>query len=745
MCLAARACRAGLALALACPAAGCARPSLVVVHDLVAELPAAELSGDPSVILFGTPAAEVHQERGFSRAGPEEPGQFAWADAHVQLRLDWPKARQRTLALDVSPAAGLGRQSLDVRLNGKRVAHVRFRSRGRLLIGAPATLQKAGDNRLSLTFGRVDEEARDDERRAARLHSLSVGDGSSAILAALAEAGSPPAIESLHTDGVPSIVQMSGLELRYTLRVPPRAELRAALALEAGSQSPAQLAVAVEDAPGRGHELWSRTLRPGERVPELRGGLSSFEGRTVRLALRVAGEGPAWAVWSAPRVLAPEPPDRQVPALPAALRGANVVLVVLDAAGARHFSCYGYERATTPEIDAIAAEGVLFERAYTTAVHTLAAMSSVWTSRPPEECSTPRRGLLPLREGPSTLTERLTARGVRSAGFVASARAGHAYGMDRGFSEFHEVLTDGIGRAKALREAVEGWLQAAGPDPFFLYVHFREPHFPYDPPPPFDRRFGPTTSLPAVARRDQAWIDDVNDGRVALAAGQLEELVRLYDGNLAYADREVGALRKALETAGIWDRTVFIVTADHGEALREHGFIGHNRQVHDESARVPLVVRFPRHGGPTGVRVATMAGLLDLAPTVAEIFGVEAGALPGPGFAGTSLLALAAGAGGRGFVVTGSATGTRPTYAIRDGRFTLIRSLRHTQERLFDAIEDPHEKNDLAERVPFEAAHARARLFLWLANLRRGPAGEPGVVTLTPEQRAQVRALGYVN
>jgi arylsulfatase A-like enzyme len=368
-------------------------------------------------------------------------------------------------------------------------------------------------------------------------------------------------------------------------------------------------------------------------------------------------------------------------------------------------------------------------------------MSSIWTSRPPEECSTPRRGLSRAPGAPRTLAEWLSARGARSAGFVASARAGRGYGMDRGFSEFHEVLTGGIGRAEALREAVERWLQTAGPAPFFLYAHFREPHFPYDPPPPFDQRFGPAASLPQAARRDQGWIDSVNTGRTALEAGGLEELVRLYDGNLAYTDREVGALRRALQARGLWDRTVFIVTADHGEALREHGFIGHNRQVHDESARIPLVVRFPGRGAPAGIRVATLASSLDLAPTVAEIFGADAGA---PGFTGTSLLALAAGAAGRGFAVTGSATGARPTYAIRDGRFTLIRSLRHTQERLFDAVQDPRETNDLAQRQPLEAAHARSQLFRWLASLRRGPAEEPGAVTLTPEQRAQVRALGYV-
>jgi arylsulfatase len=505
----------------------------------------------------------------------------------------------------------------------------------------------------------------------------------------------------------------------------------------------------VEDADGGRRELWSRALQAGESVTEQRLALPALRGGRGRLVLRAEGDGSAWAVWGAPRVMAPaqkpHAPSAQALALRKAVRGTNVILIVLDAAGASHFSCYGYSRPTTPQIDAIAAQGVLFERAYTTAVYTLAAMSSLWTSRPPEECSSPRLGLLPAPGGPPTLTQRLSARGIHSAGFVANARAGQAYGFQRGFSEFHEVLTAGIGRAQALREAVERWLRSGPPMPFFLYVHFREPHFPYDPPAPFAGRFGAAAALPAAIRGDQAWIDAFNSGAASRSADRLDRLVAAYDANLAYADSELGELRRVLEAQGLWERSVLIVTADHGEALGEHGFIGHNKQVHEESAHIPLLIRFPGNGVPRGVRVKALTDLLDLAPTIAEIFGLEAGeAEPGPAVAGTSLLSLAAGGAGRGFVVTGSATGERPTYALRDGRFTLIRSLRQSHDRLFDAVADPLEKRNLAEQLPLEASLARARLFLWLANLRR-PTAEEGEPHLTEEQRDQVRALGYVN
>ena len=740
---------AGLSLALAFGAASaCRRPALVVVRDLAAELSAAELSGEPAVILFGTPAAEAHQERGVVReTGDVQGGRFAVAEQEAQLLLRWPDARARELVLDLSPAPGLRRQAVDVRLNRAHVAHVRFDARSRHAIALPAELQQAGDNRVSLSFDRPrgpqDPGA---PRLAARLHSLSAGAAGSPVFAALAATDSLPVLEARTTDGLPSIVQMSGGRIRYALRIPAGAELRVAPSVAAASRAPARLAIEVEASAGDVRELWGRELQAGERLAEIGVGLSSLEGRTVRAALRVEAEGAAWAVWGAPRILAPAPPrpapDPRTADLRASLRGANVVLVVLDAAGARHFSCYGYERLTTPEIDRIAAEGVLFERAYTTAVYTLAAMGSLWTSRPPDENLPPGRGLRKLPTTTPTLAEQLSLRGVPSAGFVANARAGRAYGLDRGFGEFHEVLTDGVGLAEVLRSSVVDWLRAQPDAPFFLYVHFREPHFPYDPPAPFDTRFGPAGPLPPEARREQGFVDRVNAGSRELSAEELAHLVRLYDGNLAFADQQVGALRRALEASGRWERTVLIVTGDHGDALQEHGYIGHNRQVHEESTHIPLVVRFPHGAKLAGVRVAAMTDLLDLAPTVADIFGLDAAAERHS--SGTSLLPLALGGAGREFVVTRSATGERPTYALRDGRFTLIRSLRYAKDRLFDAQRDPLEREELSGRLPLEAAYARARLFLWLTRLRQGPA-DAGEAQLTPEQLQNLRALGYLN
>lgn len=210
----------------------------------------------------------------------------------------------------------------------------------------------------------------------------------------------------------------------------------------------------------------------------------------------------------------PRPPARaEAPAGGSSPVATNALLVILDAAGARHFGCYGYERATTPNLDRIATEAVLFEQAYTPAVFTTAALGSVWTGRPPDEAfgNLARKQRLPRRW--TTLAERLTRAGVYTAAWVANARAGLAFGLDRGFAEFHEDFTNDVGDAATLARHVADWLEKRPPEPFFAYVHLREPHFPYDPPPPYDQKFGPILELPSDARREDYWIESVNARR----------------------------------------------------------------------------------------------------------------------------------------------------------------------------------------------------------------------------------------
>ncbi len=368
-------------------------------------------------------------------------------------------------------------------------------------------------------------------------------------------------------------------------------------------------------------------------------------------------------------------------------------------------------------------------------------MSSVWTSQYPDRHHSEVSFSSRLPKDRLTLAELLSAQGIETAGFVANPVAGTAGGFERGFALFDEVWRTMGSGGGAFRKVVPPWIAAHRGQRFFAYVHFREPHFPYDPDPPFDARFGAVTTIPRAARREMGWITDVNQGRRSLSAGEREDLVRLYDGNLAFADQEVGVLRRALEAEGLWDKTVVIVAADHGEELFEQGWIGHNVHLHEESVHVPLIVRVP--GGPKGTRVRELVDLLDVAPTIADVFGVLGRGGSEKAFQGRSLLPVVGGAPGKAAVLSRTVW-DRPRYALRDQRYKYFYDTRTGEERLFDLEADPGEERNVVQAESLRAAYYRQALHHWTLALGEPRASGEEAARLTREQCESLRALGYL-
>jgi len=757
-------------IAAAVAAALCRRAPQRVVYDLAERLPVAERWSRREVLLFGTPSAEPHQAEGFYReAGSPVGDAFVWARGEAEVSLTWPQVEPRVAVVELAPYRGVKAQSAQVLLNGTRVAELRLNDlRQRYRIPLPASAQRAGDNRLRFVFAATaspsDANPKDPDQRqlAAAFYALIVASEGDDALDDLLARGAPAPFAATRAGGVTALLQAGTSAVRYALRLPASAELRFTPELQPAARAaavPAALRVTVQQHDGPEREVWARTLSPSDGAGrEVSVPLRGREGDIVRVGLHVAGtrgDRFAWASWRAPRVLgnggtpledgAPPAEDRGR-ALRESLRGTSVLLIVLDAARAAEFGCYGYGRATTPEIDRLAAEGVVFERAYTPAVYTLGAMSSLWTSQYPDRHHGELSYADRLPRDRLTLSEVLGAAGVPTAGFVANAMAGTALGFDRGFAEFHEVYRSYpmIGsRGESLARAVPEWL-AHPRDRFFAYLHFREPHFPYDPPPPFDTRFGPDAPLTKEQRRDRAWYTDVNQGRRTPTAEELAHLVRLYDGNLAYADAQIGAIRHALESSGLLEKTVVIVTADHGEQLYEHGYISHSAQVYEQSIHVPLVVRLPAGKGPRGVRVKGLVDHLDLAPTVLEVLGVP---LPAGGrFQGASLLSAIAGGTGKPAVLSRTVW-DRPVYALRDDRYKLIYDTRTGDSELYDLEADPGERHQLSASDPLRADYYRQALQHWILRLRPAAAAAAAAqrLQMTPEQCENLKSLGYVD
>jgi len=315
-------------------------------------------------------------------------------------------------------------------------------------------------------------------------------------------------------------------------------------------------------------------------------------------------------------------------------RRPDVVWVVLDAAGARHFSFLGAPRQTTPAISALARDpkSRVFERAYSQWPSTLGSTASFLTGLYPPPDQIPNGFAAP------TIALQLSEAGWRTAAFSENPFVARGYGFARGFDLFDEVppqepeahaIVSQSRRdtARTIDRAVE-WLSVDGGEPSFVYLHLLPPHAPFDAPAPFAGRFrssdyrGPFDGrVPLIA--------DVFFGKASASEEDLVQLSDLYDENLSFVDYHVGRLLDWLRDQERLDRTLFILSADHGEAFGEHGAFLHGTSLHDEQIHVPLVVRFPAEVPVGSRRVAQPVELVDVVPTILDVVGLPDRALPG--------------------------------------------------------------------------------------------------------------------
>lgn len=745
--------RAGPARAIAAAAllvAFCrdAERPLPVIHDLARLAPAADFEGGLEYIAFGTPLAAGAGVVGVVTPREPEAERFAWLRPRAELRVRSAPGEARRLLLDLEPHPSAGPLPLSVLWNGRRSGRVAELARERRLYMfdvPPSRVAPDGTNRLSLRLGGADRQvAVPRGRLAARLYGLWLGaPGEPALDPDSVDASQPPVLA--RAGATPEVVLAPG-RLRFALRLPERAELRFAARLVRGER--ATLRVTLDSGAGAEQELWHGAPSGREATVSLHAPADL----PVRLSLHVEAASNAVRVaWSLPRVLgAARPPfpsahsesdEALADPLRADLGGANVVLVVLDAAAARSFGALGGPKEATPEFDRLAKEGVVFENAFTPAVYTFPAIYSLFTSLSPDEHGNLDPWAAHLSRPPLVLAEAAAARNIHTAAFVASPMVGPSRDFDRGFAEFHKIYTshDDPTEAESFRPHLERFLAASTDRRFLAWAHFREPHFPYDPKPPFDRIFG-EGPIPKELRSDPKLLSAIEEQRWRALPAEIDHLRRLYLGSLAYVDREVGWLRRRLEASGLLEKTVLIVTADHGEAFWEHSRIGHNVQVYDELARVPLLMRLPARTGTAGLRIRSLVELSDLAPTIADALGFWREGRPP--FQGLSLLPIVAGAPGRPFVVTRDGAAA-PRYALRDERSTCILNTFDDSVELYDRVRDATEARDLAKDEPLAADQCRQAVRAWVLDQR--PRGEPAEAPpVSAEDRERLRALGYV-
>ena len=395
----------------------------------------------------------------------------------------------------------------------------------------------------------------------------------------------------------------------------------------------------------------------------------------------------------------------------------NVLLISIDTLRADHVGAYGFPRPTTPNIDAVAREGVLFKNVHTPVPMTLPAHVSMLTGTLP-----PTHGLRDnlanrLPDASLTLAEMLKPRGFTTGAivstFVLDRRFGTSQGLDTyddRFQAVHKIGDLSERKGEETARHARDWLDEHKAQPFFLFVHFYDPHDPYEPPEPFASR----------------WREHP------------------YEGEIAFADHCVGQVLEKLRQLGLYENTLIVITGDHGEMLGEHGELNHGFFIYEGALRVPLVVRVP--GAAAAARqVDAPVSLIDVAPTIVSLVGA-----PVPKeVQGVDLSPWIAGRGAGG--------GARPIYAETVtpthyyGASSLLgvivdgwKYIETTRPELYDLRSDPAEAVNLLAREPARADALGRTLVSILAAAGRAPGPAPESAALDEESRQRLAALGYL-
>lgn len=402
----------------------------------------------------------------------------------------------------------------------------------------------------------------------------------------------------------------------------------------------------------------------------------------------------------------------------------NIVVYLVDTLRADHLGVYGYGKKTSPNLDAFAAKGVVYERAIAPDTCTVGSAPSLLSGQYTVSHGVDDFGKRVASDVPLLQSE-LQRHGYATGSFITNVNAGPAAGLDRGFDTVHDAIAD-FRQVNAQRtvplKAIEDWLSGVKNRPFLLYVHTAEPHRPYRPPAEFSERFVTPYSGPisGVYRGPNGY-------EKASTAADVQHIHQLYDAEVAFADAGFGALLALLERKGQRDNTIVVFTSDHGEELYDHKSWNHGHTVHEELAHIPMVIQGPTL--PAGRRIPHLVSLIDIAPTLLELVDLS---IPKT-FEGLPLTQSNADR----MVFTRSSFVPRKT-SVRQSYWSLHRD-ENGHYSLYDLRTDPDEHTAVTEQHSAVVDVLSKALEQW----RSGQVERP-TRALTNEETERLRVLGYI-
>jgi arylsulfatase A-like enzyme/tetratricopeptide (TPR) repeat protein len=393
----------------------------------------------------------------------------------------------------------------------------------------------------------------------------------------------------------------------------------------------------------------------------------------------------------------------------------NVLLVTLDTTRADGLGCYGSTRARTPNLDSLAAGGVRFENVYSQVPLTTPSHCSIMTGTYPLYHQVHNNGSYALPAEMTTLAEVLKDNGFQTAAFVASFTVDSRFGLDQGFDVYDDHLNEGEAfkpsnaerKADKVYAAFRSWLDARADGRFFCWVHFYDPHVPYDPPAPYSIDFADSP----------------------------------YDGEIAFMDHYVGQVMSALREKGLMQNTLVILAGDHGEAFGEKVEMGHGVFLYDGTLRVPMIF-VAESNLPRGTVIKPRVRLIDIVPSVLDMLEIP----PPPETQGESLLPIISGQRKTDLETYIETYYPRENYGWSElvgligGDWKFIRA---PKPELYNLKTDPEENTNVFTREGQRVQEMRDRLEQVIAASSSGLTASRG--ELTSEERERLRSLGYVD
>ena len=446
----------------------------------------------------------------------------------------------------------------------------------------------------------------------------------------------------------------------------------------------------------------------------------------------------------------------------------NIVILLIDALRADRLGVYGYSKPTSPNIDALAAESVIFEQCNAPAPWTLPSVVSMFTSTFPCEHGVVVDGQK-IQETFDPLAVRLKKAGYRTCAFSISAYAGSMSSLDRGYDNYYKGRGDGT--------VLEQWLENVPSKPFYVYIHNGEPHNPYAAPKKLVQLFGSEASefqsmfhklsfkYRSLTREDYAagrplgtTDNTIMQQQIMKSLNKMKDQIDImYDAAVREADERAGSIIETLKRRGLWDKTLFILTADHGEELGDHGGWQHDQSVYEELIHIPLIVHFPK-GQYSGTRVNDVVSLVDLVPT---IFGYFGGTDLVTNFSGTNLMPFIKGVSSRNpkdFVITAMRINRKKYYrpykekrgdtniVVRQNSWKGIWNDEIGTIELYNLAEDHSEKVDISKDQIRLAGKMRDYARTWFSAHQEGKIemGTGGLKEIDEDSLKILRSLGYV-